>query len=62
MANGCCGMHTPRISGLVTAVIVLAVMVLAVMLVAVLKCPPQEIPAVIRAFGSWLHVGILIKA
>jgi hypothetical protein len=39
-------------------VIVLAVMILTMGLVAEFRCPPQDIPAVIRAFGSWLHVGI----
>ena len=42
-----------RLTALVVALTVLVVAV--ALLVAVIKCPAQDIPAVIQTFGSWLR-------
>jgi hypothetical protein len=47
-------------NGLTAAVVALALVVLALGLVALIRCPAQDIPSVIRAFGSWLRISITI--
>jgi hypothetical protein len=42
------------------AVVVLALLILVLGLVALIRCPAQDIPALIQAFGSWLRISIQV--
>jgi hypothetical protein len=47
-------------SGSLVIAVSFAVVVLVIALVALIRCPAADIPAVIRAFGSWLRISIPI--
>jgi hypothetical protein len=43
------------------AAIVFALVLLILGLVALTRCPAGDIPAVVHAFGSWLHVAFDVR-
>jgi len=47
-------------SGTVVIAVSFAMVILVIALVAIIRCPATDIPAVIRALGSWLHVSVSI--
>jgi len=53
-------MHTFFKSGALAVAVFALVVLLVIALVAITRCRPADIPAIIRAFGSWVHVSIRI--
>lgn len=47
-------------NGLTATALALVLVILVLGLVALIRCPAQEIPAAIQAFGSWLRISIQI--
>lgn len=47
-------------SGAVVIAVSFAMVMLVIALVAIIRCPAADIPAVIRAFGSWVRVSVSI--
>jgi len=43
-----------------TAVVAVALTIMVLGAIALFKCPSQEIPAAIEAFGSWLRISIKV--
>jgi hypothetical protein len=39
---------------------IFALVILVLDLVAIIRCPAAEIPQVLQALGSWLHVSIRV--
>jgi hypothetical protein len=53
------GQHGPKGARLPILLVALFLLLLgSVALVAVLRAPPGDIPAVIRALGSWWHLSL----
>jgi hypothetical protein len=45
-------------SGAVAIAMSFALVLLVLGLVALIRCPAEDIPAVIQAFGSWLKISV----